>query len=241
MASAKYQVIASRIADRIRRGEFAHRDRLPAEVDLAEEFAVSRGTVRQALALLQQNGLIETALGAGSFVSYDGHPISDGFGWSRSLESGGFETSARLVALGRLEIPALAEELGLPSADFLVVERVRVRGDGVAISLERSRLPWRTSFETVLLDGLVAGSLQQTLAEHGVVSVAGSESIGVALLGTQDAELLSRSAGEAFLENKQTSFDADGEVVEVVTSLLHPDHFRVEHAFGRINRRSVRR
>jgi GntR family transcriptional regulator len=232
MQAAKYRVIATEIEDRIRRGEYAHRDRLPGELDLAEEFSVSRGTIRQALATLQREGLIETAVGAGSFVTYDGHPIADGFSWSKSLERGGVTTSTRLVALGKLELPDLAEDLSLASALFLTVERIRVKEDGEAISLERSRLPWRDSFDAVLATGLVNDSLQQTLAAHGVVSVSSREVIGLAILGTQDAKLLARSAGEAFLENEQTSFDADGNVVETVTSLLHPDHFRLEHTFG---------
>ncbi|WP_285773852.1 GntR family transcriptional regulator [Microtetraspora sp. NBRC 13810] len=59
----KHRQIASELAERIRRGEIGNRDRLPGELELAEEFSVSRGTVRQALATLQQNGLIETSTG----------------------------------------------------------------------------------------------------------------------------------------------------------------------------------
>lgn len=232
-AAAKYQRIASELADRIRRGEISHRDRLPGELDLAEEFSVSRGTIRQALATLQQGGLISTSLGAGSFVTYDGKPIDDSFSWSKSLAKTGVDAEVRLVALGKLELPSLADELGLPSSDFLAVDRVRVLSSGEVISLERSRLPWRQSFETILATGLVDGSLQSTLSAHGVVSVGGREVIGVAIVGSQDAKLLNRVQGEAFLENEQTSYDADGNVVERVNSLLHPAHFRLENTFGR--------
>lgn len=232
-ATTKYRRVADQLAERIRAGEMVHRDRLPGELDLAEEFSVSRGTIRQALAALQHEGLIQTSLGSGSFVTYDGRPLEDSFGWSKSLARGGVEASTRLVAFGRLEIPALAEELELSAADFLVVERVRYRSDGEAISLERSRIPWRASFDTVLATGLVNASIQATLAAHGIVSVTSREVVGVAVLGADDAQLLGRRAGEAFLENQQTAYDANGQVVERVTSLLHPDHFRLEHVFGR--------
>ena len=234
MADAKYRVIASELAERIQSGEMLYRDRLPGELDLAEEFSVSRGTIRQALATLQKQGLIQTSLGAGSFVTFDGTRLDDTYGWSRSLARGGVITSARLVALGRLELPSLAGQLGLSSADFLVVERVRLDSDGLAISLERSRLPWRTSFETILATGLVDGSLQATLSAHGIVSVGSREVVGVAILGTHDAQLLQRASGDAFLESEQTSFDRDGHVVEHVTSLLDPSHFRLEHTFGEL-------
>jgi GntR family transcriptional regulator len=232
-AASKYRKVAAELAERIRAGDISHRDRLPGELDLAQEFSVSRGTIRQALATLQQDGLIQTSLGAGSFVTYDGRPIEDSFGWSKSLAVGGVDASTRLVAFGKLEIPTLADELGLPSATFLVVDRVRHRVDGEAISLERSRLPWRPSFDTVLATGLVDSSIQATLAAHGVVSVKSREVVGVALLGAEDARLLDRRAGDAFLENQQTAYDERGSVVERVTSLLHPDHFRLEHTFGR--------
>lgn len=239
MADAKYRVIASELAKRIQSGEILYRDRLPGELDLAEEFSVSRGTIRQALATLQKQGLIETSLGAGSFVTFDGTRLEDAYGWSRSLARGGVITSVRLVALGRLALPSLAEQLGLSAADFLVVERVRLDSDGVAISLERSRLPWRETFMTILSTGLVDGSLQATLNAHGIVSVGSREIVGVATLGTQDAQLLQRVSGDAFLESEQTSFDREGRVVEHVTSLLDPTHFRLEHTFGQLPTRKT--
>jgi GntR family transcriptional regulator len=233
VVEAKYRSIAKELANRIRRGEMSNHARLPGELDLAEEFSVSRGTIRQALATLQQGGLVETALGAGSFVTYDGRPIDDGFGWSKSFARSGAEIEVKLVALGKLELPSLAEELKLDSADFLAVDRTRVLPGGEVISLERSRLPWRKSFETVLVAGLVDGSIQSTLSAHGIVSVGSREVITVAVIGSQDAKILNREPGDAFLENEQTSFDAEDRIVERVSSLLDPKHFRLENTFGR--------
>ena len=44
--------------------------RLPAERDVAERFAVSRDTVRRALAMLERHGVIERRPGSGSIVRY---------------------------------------------------------------------------------------------------------------------------------------------------------------------------
>jgi GntR family transcriptional regulator len=230
--AAKYREIASELAARIRRGDIAHRDRLPGELELAEEFAVSRGTVRQALAALKQTGLIETATGAGSFVTYDGEQIDDHLGWSAALAGRGVSTSPRLLALGRVELPAVASKLGLASASFLVVERVRSTTAGEAISLERSHIPWRPSLETVIVTGLVDNSLQSTLTAHGLIAASGHEDVGIAVLGSQDAALLGRRAGEPFLQTERTVYDAFGDVIESVTSLLDPGHFRLRHSFG---------
>ncbi|WP_168176557.1 GntR family transcriptional regulator [Williamsia sp. 1135] len=228
----KHRLIANELAGRIRRGEFGNRERLPGEMVLADEFAVSRGTVRQALTTLQREGLIETWTGAGSFVTYDGEEIDDGFGWTKALRRKGIYTSLDLMALGRVELPVVARRLSLTKDHFLLVERVRKTSDDQPITLERSYIPWRSSLETVIATGLVDGSIKETLAQHGMLATAGEESIGVAILGSHDAEMLGRPAGDAFLETEQTNYDMHGQVVEFVRSLLHPQHFRLHHSFG---------
>ena len=49
-------------------GEWRPGDKLPSETELAEQFGISRITVRQALQRLRALNLIETRLGEGSFV-----------------------------------------------------------------------------------------------------------------------------------------------------------------------------
>ncbi|MFH8467359.1 GntR family transcriptional regulator [Streptomyces sp. NPDC017991] len=52
------QEIADILRDRIRAGDLRTGDRLPTQAELAEEFGVERGTVRQALRALQDDGLL---------------------------------------------------------------------------------------------------------------------------------------------------------------------------------------
>ncbi len=52
------QEIADILRERIRAGELKAGDRLPTQAELAEEFNVERGTVRQALRALQEDGLL---------------------------------------------------------------------------------------------------------------------------------------------------------------------------------------
>ncbi|MFF1276331.1 GntR family transcriptional regulator [Streptomyces marokkonensis] len=52
------QEIADILRERIRGGELKAGDRLPTQAELAEEFGVERGTVRQALRALQEDGLL---------------------------------------------------------------------------------------------------------------------------------------------------------------------------------------
>ncbi|MDN3028759.1 winged helix-turn-helix domain-containing protein [Streptomyces sp. S.PB5] len=52
------QEIAEILRERIRVGDLKAGDRLPTQAELAEEFGVERGTVRQALRALQEDGLL---------------------------------------------------------------------------------------------------------------------------------------------------------------------------------------
>lgn len=67
--------VAGAIAAEITGGRFKVGDRLPSEARLAESFAVSRGIVREAVARLKAEGLIETVQGAGAFVARTDAPV----------------------------------------------------------------------------------------------------------------------------------------------------------------------
>ncbi len=52
----------------ITKGEYQAGDQLPSEPDLARKLGVSRATLRQALVLLQDDGLVRNIRGKGNFV-----------------------------------------------------------------------------------------------------------------------------------------------------------------------------
>ncbi len=72
--TALYEQLVNKIEQEISSGKLAPGDRLPSENTLAEDNGISRVTVRQALKLLSEMGLIETQKGIGSFVSHDFDP-----------------------------------------------------------------------------------------------------------------------------------------------------------------------
>lgn len=63
-----YQQIASDLSARIFQEEWGVGDRIPSESELSIEYDASRVTVRQALAKLESEGLIEKQRGRGAFV-----------------------------------------------------------------------------------------------------------------------------------------------------------------------------
>ncbi len=65
----RYEQVAERLAADIRSGSLAPGERLPSERDLARTFEVSRASVREAIASLQVQGVVDTRKGAGTFVA----------------------------------------------------------------------------------------------------------------------------------------------------------------------------
>ena len=64
----KYQVIADELRLHIHTGKYADAQMLPTEFAIAQEYGVSRQTVRQALSLLAREGIIEKRQGSGSHI-----------------------------------------------------------------------------------------------------------------------------------------------------------------------------
>lgn len=63
-----YRQVADQIRLMITSGELAVGQRLPAERDLAEQLSVSRPTVREALIVLEVEGLVNIRMGSGIYV-----------------------------------------------------------------------------------------------------------------------------------------------------------------------------
>jgi DNA-binding FadR family transcriptional regulator len=67
----RYEQVARRLRADISAGRLAPGERLPSERDLARALGVGRASVREALAALANQGLLETRPGSGSFVAAD--------------------------------------------------------------------------------------------------------------------------------------------------------------------------
>jgi GntR family transcriptional repressor for pyruvate dehydrogenase complex len=61
--------VGLRIEEMITSGQLQVGDRLPSEIEMARQFDVHRSTIREALRVLAQRGLVEMKVGSGSYVS----------------------------------------------------------------------------------------------------------------------------------------------------------------------------
>ena len=62
--------VATQLRRRILEGHYAYEERLPAERNLAEEFDVSRGTIRSVLEILEKQHLVTRQIGSGTYVTH---------------------------------------------------------------------------------------------------------------------------------------------------------------------------
>ncbi|MEV7934292.1 GntR family transcriptional regulator [Curtobacterium sp. NPDC089185] len=230
--SSKRRLVADALRDAIASGRYRAGERLPGEHDLAERFAVSRGTVRAALADLADDEYIATRGGIGSVVTFDGATLDPRGGWARSIAASGTEVTTRILRLVRLDDPRLQAEVDAAEATFVAVDRLRTVVGGRPVSLERSVLPHVGRLAAATTDGLVDDSLTATIAEAGLVPAEAEQWVDVVPLDVDDAALLDRPAGTPFLRSRRVSRTADGAFVERVDSLLDPDRFRLHMRFG---------
>ena len=120
-----YDQVFDQIKDMIRSGTYCAGDQLPSEKELMERMGVSRVTVRQALRLLADAGIIETRKGKGSIVSVD---------WKNLLDPGELKDQAekywRQFELStkarRLIEPAIAKQAAFMATpeDIARLERI---------------------------------------------------------------------------------------------------------------------
>lgn len=66
--ATRYAIVYNKILKMIRDGLYPEGSKLPSEPLLAEQLGVSRSTLRQALGLLQEDGILEAKKGIGNFV-----------------------------------------------------------------------------------------------------------------------------------------------------------------------------
>ncbi|MGC4855341.1 GntR family transcriptional regulator [Micromonospora sp. DT4] len=123
----RYRVIAEQLRERIESGSIPPGALLPTESALTTEFRASRGTVRQAIAVLREDGLVTTEHGRGTSTK----PIVQRYGSDQAAQSNieDHETDADA------ELAAL---FGVKVGETLIRQQRVNRRDGVVESVTRS-------------------------------------------------------------------------------------------------------
>ena len=221
----KYASLRALIAADIAAGLAPH-DPLPSERALMATYAVSRMTVRRALSLLVEDGLVYRRRGSGTYVA-DPAMISK----SLSLTSFSEDVRARGMAPGASSqqvrhLPAeadVAADLGLsPGEPVVHLERVRT-ADGLPLCIEQVWLSAHivpTDFAT----GPVT-SLYDTLRSLGVEPEMASQTIRATVVTPDQGALLDVAPHSAAFSVSRVTYTADGRPIERAHSLYRADRY----------------
>jgi len=218
-----YQQLQRALRDAIADNRLTADEALPPERDLAEEFGVSRITVRKALDALVGEGLLTRRQGAGTFVagrveksfsklsSFSEDMISRG----RRPESVWLSRSAGAVT------PEESLTLGLsPGATVYRFSRIRY-ADGAPMAVEYSTVPgYCLPSETV-----VEESLYDALDAHGSRPVRALQRLRAVLFTAERARLLNLPDGSPGLFIERRGFLRDGRAVELTQSYYRGDAY----------------
>ncbi|MEU4361706.1 GntR family transcriptional regulator [Promicromonospora sp. NPDC023987] len=187
---------------------------VPTEAELQERYGVSRSVVRQALAALEQEGLVERRRGRGTTVRERGevHRLVQRVpGLSTQVEDGGVHVGTRVLEL--CTEPASEATSVLGSGQVLRMRRLRSAG-GEPLAAIETWLP--EEFCDLTADELTDASLHATIRRRfGTRIVAGKRQVRAVGADTETAELLQVPVGAPVLLLEGTSTDETARPVEV--------------------------
>lgn len=221
-----YVQVANTLRDEIVSGVYPIGSLLPTEDSLCERFSVSRYTVREALRLLREDGLVASRRGAGTAVIPPSNQSSDIHQVMSINDLVALADDARFVieSVDTVKIDSkLADKTGLAKGE----EWIRVTGNRQS---EKADAPvcWAEYF--INRDYAAVGRLLQRhngpvfLLIEDLFGVSVSEvhqQISATLLPDELAQLLKQDKASAALEVRRSYKTSDGKVVQVTVN-IHP-------------------
>lgn len=220
---SRYGWLAAGMRARILQGEWIPGEAIPPEALLAKNYGVALGTIRQALALLVSEGLLERRHGRGTFVKagLGGASMMRFFRFRHASENQTVPTSTILQTKRRLASADEADALGLPvGSSVLKVERLRSL-DARPCLLEHLVLSLPLFEALVDSDTPSWGDLLYPMyqAVCGVVIHRAQDQLSFDLLNRTEAERLGLEQGHPCVRVQRQAFDMSDRCVELRTTL----------------------
>lgn len=214
---ALWRAIQDSLSDDIAAGRYAPGDKLPTEAALATRFGVNRHTVRRALGVLADAGVIFTRRGAGAFVAHrpTDYPIGRRVRFHRNLQAAGRLPTKEILALETRSADAdEAEALNLPPGGAVHVCDGLSLADGVPVALFRSTFPAARFPNLPEALGRLK-SVTAALAEVGVADFTrASTRLNAKLASPMQAVHLALGPGAPVLRTIAINVDTEGQPIE---------------------------
>jgi GntR family transcriptional regulator len=220
---SRYGTLALALRDRILQGEWAPGEVIPAESTLAQSYGVALGTIRQALSLLVEDGVLQRRHGKGTFVTkgVDGASMMRFFRF-RGVGDGNHSAPQSRILSSRLRTASAQEAntFGLQKgAQVFQLERLRSLDHDPCL-LETIVLPLPlfgplVDSDTDSWDDLLYPMFQQRC---GVVIQKTQDSLSFSQLNTTQAKRLKLSPAHPCVLVERQAFDMAGRCVELRTT-----------------------
>ncbi|NLP49633.1 GntR family transcriptional regulator [Bacillus sp. RO1] len=229
--TALYLQIKETLIQRIQEKIWLPNKLIPTEQELMKEFEVSRTTIRQAISMMVQDGLLERQQGRGTIVKSQQLVGSLGRlkGFAEEVLERGLTPYSQLIR-AEFSTDLYHEKAMLQTEDesILVIERIRF-ADNLPIAYERSC--WPKSIGVKLMkEELNQANFYQILEQNGIALRKASEKISAMNATMHEADLLGIRAGEALIEMTRLSYGLDDKPIEYTRTKFRSDqyHYNVE-------------
>ena len=231
--SIKYKTIYEELKAAIKKGQFMTGSFLPTEAQLMESYDVSRTTIRKAMALLQEDGIVRICQGRGTEVIegkisvppqdmrvlYDVKEVSEWF-----LVDGEKETSGSIVDQIQADTK-IAEGLGVePLTMVYRIQRLKYCG-GTPYDYVVSYVPCDLAPGLERFSGQAFRLKRCMQNEYQVTSERADEQFFAVAANFTKANLLHVQVGDPLLVVAHTAYGAEG-IVEFTESFLRTDVYR---------------
>ncbi len=220
---SRYGKLALALRDRILQGEWAPGDGIPAESALAQSYGVALGTIRQALSLLVEDGVLQRRHGKGTFVTkgVDGASMMRFFRF-RGVDDASSDAPQSRILSSRLR-PATTTEanvFGIPKgAQILQLERLRSLNQEPCL-LETIVLPLPLFGKLVDSDTDAWNDLLYPMYQErcGVVIQKTQDNLSFSQLNATQAKRLKLATRHPCVLVERQAFDMAGRCVELRTT-----------------------
>jgi len=201
---------------------------LPPERVLCAQFGISRMTLRQAMSLLDREGLINSRRGVGTMVRHSRlrKHLQEALSFSEEIRARGGRPESRLISFDRaIPTPLVRDFFELHEQQKVYeVQRVRLK-DGEPLALELARLPERLCPGLERFD-LARGSLYEILEQsYGLSPETCDEEISSEIPSSEQRKLLSLPARTAVLVINRKTYMEDGRPLELTRSVFRGDRY----------------
>ncbi|THA33399.1 GntR family transcriptional regulator [Streptomyces sp. A1277] len=223
-----YFQFAQQLQNLIEAGELPPGTKLSNEIVMADEFGLSRPTMRQAMQHLVNKGLLARKRGVGTQVVTNRIRRQVEFtSLYEDLERDGRRPTTQVLTVETAPAEAaVATALGLEEGQPVVsIERLRL-ADDQPIALLHNYLP-----EGVIeldLEALAEGGLYQQMRRSGAALSTAEQTIGARRATAAEARLLDEARGATLLTMTRTAFDGSGKPVEYGSHVYRASRYSFE-------------